>query len=68
MAQSRERFIEWSDERYSTDIDRFDEQHKHLFGLLNDLYVAIEEGHPEETVGDILQELERYTEYHFGDE
>ncbi len=68
MAQSRERFIEWSDERYSTDIDRFDEQHKHLFGLLNDLHVALEEGHPEETVGDILRELERYTEYHFGDE
>ena len=68
MAQSSGTFIEWRDDRYSTDIDRFDEQHKHLFGLLNDLYVAVEEGHPEETVGDILQELERYTEYHFGDE
>jgi len=68
MARSGSAFIEWRDERYSTDIDRFDEQHKHLFGLLNDLYVAVEEGHPEETVGDILQELERYTEYHFGDE
>ncbi|WP_262180003.1 bacteriohemerythrin [Haloarcula laminariae] len=68
MAESSGAFIEWVDERYSTDIDRFDEQHKHLFGLLNDLYVAIDEGHSEETVGDILQELERYTEYHFGDE
>src|SRR6056297_634224 len=65
---SGETFIEWSDERYSTQIDRFDEQHKHLFGLLNDLHVAIEAGHSEEVVGDILEELERYTEYHFGDE
>src|SRR6056297_97287 len=65
---SGETFIEWRDERYSTDIDRFDEQHKHLFGLLNDLHVAIEAGHSEAVVGDILEELERYTEYHFGDE
>ncbi|MFC7018162.1 bacteriohemerythrin [Halomicroarcula sp. GCM10025743] len=63
-----ETFIEWVDERYSTDIDRFDEQHKHLFGLLNDLYVAVDEGHSEAAIGDILRELERYTEYHFGDE
>ncbi|MDS0282188.1 bacteriohemerythrin [Haloarcula onubensis] len=68
MAESEGEFIEWSDERYSTDIDRFDEQHKHLFGLLNDLHVAIEAGHSEAVVGDILEELERYTEYHFGDE
>jgi len=68
MAESGGEFIEWSDERYSTQIDRFDEQHKHLFGLLNDLHVAIEAGHSEAVVGDILEELERYTEYHFGDE
>ncbi len=68
MTESDGAFIEWSDERYSTEIDRFDEQHKHLFGLLNDLHVAIEAGHSEAVVGDILEELERYTEYHFGDE
>ncbi|WP_324759347.1 bacteriohemerythrin [Haloarcula montana] len=67
-SRSGETFIEWIDDRYSTDIDRFDEQHKHLFGLLNDLYVAMDEGHSEEAIGDILRELERYTEYHFGDE
>ena len=67
-SRSGETFIEWIDDRYSTEIDRFDEQHKHLFGLLNDLYVAMDEGHSEETIGEILRELERYTEYHFGDE
>ncbi|MFB6085150.1 MAG: bacteriohemerythrin [Halorientalis sp.] len=61
-------FAEWDDERYSTGIERFDEQHKRLFGLLNDLHTAMDEGHSEERVGDILRELERYTEYHFGDE
>jgi len=61
-------FAEWDDERYSTQIERFDRQHRRLFGLLNDLHTAMEEGHSEEEVGDILRELERYTEYHFGDE
>ncbi|WP_302080661.1 bacteriohemerythrin [Salinibaculum rarum] len=69
MAQSPEsKLIEWDDERYSTNIERFDEQHQYLFGLLNELYVAMDEGRSDEEVGDILRELERYTEYHFGDE
>lgn len=61
-------FIAWDEERYSTNIERFDEQHKQLFDLLNDLHVAMEQGRSEEKIGDILRELERYTEYHFGDE
>ncbi|WP_246982794.1 bacteriohemerythrin [Halorientalis marina] len=69
MGQSaQDIFAEWDDDRYSVDIDRFDEQHKRLFGLLNDLHTAMNEGHSEEKVGDILRELERYTDYHFGDE
>ncbi|RXK46453.1 bacteriohemerythrin [Halorientalis pallida] len=67
-SRSSEAFAEWDDDRYSTGIERFDEQHKRLFGLLNDLHTAMDEGHSEERVGDILRELERYTEYHFGDE
>ena len=62
------RLIEWDDDRYSTDIDRFDDQHKYLFALLNELYAAMDEGRSDEEIGDILRELERYTEYHFGDE
>lgn len=60
--------IEWDEERYSTHIDRFDEQHQNLFELLNDLHEAMEEGHAEEELGETLRELEEYTEYHFGDE
>nr|WP_276275496.1 hemerythrin domain-containing protein [Halomicroarcula sp. SYNS111] len=36
--------------------------------MLNDPYVAVDEGHSEDAVGDVLRELERYTGYHFGDE
>jgi len=60
--------IEWNDDKYSTQIDRFDEQHQNLFDLLNDLYDAMEQGKGQEEVGDALRELEEYTEYHFGDE
>ena len=60
--------IEWDDDRYSTNIDKFDEQHQQLFDILNDLHAAMQEGRADEEVGDILRELERYTEYHFGDE
>ncbi|MFW5978144.1 MAG: bacteriohemerythrin [Halohasta sp.] len=60
--------IQWDDNRYSTNIDRFDEQHQRLFELLNELHEAMEEGRAEEELGDTLRELERYTEYHFGDE
>ncbi|WP_247009341.1 bacteriohemerythrin [Halorientalis litorea] len=65
---SQEAFAEWDNDRYSVGIERFDEQHQRLFGLLNDLHTAMDEGHSDEKVGDILRELERYTDYHFGDE
>jgi len=68
QTDSESEFAQWDEERYSTQIERFDEQHRRLFGLLNDLHTAMQEGHSNEEVGDILRELERYTEYHFGDE
>ncbi|SDJ63375.1 hemerythrin-like metal-binding domain protein [Halovenus aranensis] len=61
-------FIEWDDERYSTDIERFDKQHQQLFKLLNELHVAMNKGESDDEIRRILVELERYTEYHFGDE
>ncbi len=60
--------IEWDEERYSTNIDRFDEQHQQLFELLNGLHEAMVEGRADEEIGEALQELEEYTEYHFDDE
>lgn len=60
--------IEWDEQRYSTNIERFDEQHQNLFEMLNELHQAMEEGRAEEKLGDALRELEEYTEYHFDDE
>lgn len=66
--KDNDEFIEWNDDRYSTGIDRFDDQHQRLFELLNELSTAMDEGRSQEAVGEILRELEKYTEYHFGDE
>lgn len=60
--------IEWDDERHSTSVQTVDDQHKRLFELLNDLHMAMEEGRAEEEIGDVLRDLEEYTEYHFTDE
>lgn len=60
--------IEWDEQRYSTNIDRFDDQHQKLFEILNELHEAMERGEAEEKLGETLRELEEYTEYHFGDE
>lgn len=60
--------IEWDEKRHSTGIETIDEQHKRLFDLLNDLHAAMAEGQAEAELGETLRELERYTEYHFGDE
>jgi hemerythrin-like metal-binding protein len=65
---SDSQFIEWDDERYSTNIERFDRQHQRLFELLNELHVAMNQGESDDEIRRILVELERYTEYHFGDE
>ncbi len=59
--------FEWSED-YSVDVEKFDEQHKNMVEILNDLHGAMKEGKSKEKLEDILQRLEDYTSYHFGDE
>ncbi|RPJ08743.1 MAG: hemerythrin [Spirochaetaceae bacterium] len=60
-------FIEWSD-GLSVGVKLFDSQHKKLIEVLNALFSAMREGKGRDIVGDVLQELQQYTEYHFGSE
>ncbi|QTA83590.1 Bacteriaohemerythrin [Desulfonema limicola] len=57
-------FILWTD-KYSTNIQEIDTQHKHLFSLLCKLHDAVSEGAEQGTIADILDELVDYTFYHF---
>lgn len=52
---------------FETSIAEVDEQHQRLVKLVNDLGEEIDRGQPEE-IDQVLQELARYTVYHFESE
>lgn len=56
--------MSWKEE-YSVGIDKIDDQHKKLISLLNKLYDAMKEGKGKDVMIDLLDELSRYTVYHF---
>jgi hemerythrin-like metal-binding protein len=59
--------VEWND-RYSVELPEIDDQHKALFGMINDLWRAIIDRKSDEAVGAILTRLEDYTIMHFSAE
>lgn len=50
---------------YSVGIRKIDEQHMHLFEILNQLCNAVNAEDPNKALRKILQELSEYTKYHF---
>ena len=59
--------FDW-DPRFSTGIDKFDEEHKKLIGLIRDLNKIASDGTGSDEVGGVLDELVSYTETHFASE
>ena len=60
--------IEWNDNLYSVNIEKFDEDHKKLLQFINDLHQAMLQGQGKEKLSVILDELLDYTRYHFSAE
>jgi methyl-accepting chemotaxis protein len=60
-------FVEWSD-ALSVDVSAMDDQHKRFFVLINELHQGLKQGKGSDVLGGILDELARYTEYHFAAE
>ncbi len=56
--------LQWTDE-LQVDISRFDEQHKRLIALVNEVHDAMLTGKGRAVVGDVLDELIEYTDKHF---
>ncbi len=54
----------WKDE-YSVKVAEFDEHHKQLIALINNLDDAMRLGKGKEVLGDILRKLISYTRFHF---
>jgi hemerythrin len=53
---------------FSVFIKKFDDQHKQLVNLINQLHDAMIVGKGREALGEILQSLAEYTSNHFRDE
>ena len=58
------KFITWN-EFYELGIDKIDEQHKKLVGIINKLYDAFMEGKAQDVIDETLAEMEAYADYHF---
>ncbi|MEA3333608.1 MAG: bacteriohemerythrin [Pseudomonadota bacterium] len=56
--------MQWH-ESFSVGIKKIDLQHQKLIALLNELVVATETGQQREVIGNVLEELVSYTDYHF---
>lgn len=65
--QVGDEFIEWTPD-LSVEVETFDQQHKRLIGLINNLYHAMREGEGHQLLGETLDELLAYTDYHFSTE
>jgi hemerythrin len=59
--------ILWNDD-YSVKVRQFDEQHKKLIGIVNQLHDAMKSGKGAQIMGDTLSSLAAYTQTHFADE
>ncbi len=59
--------ITWND-NYSVMVNKFDDQHKKLIGMVNDLHDAMKVGKGKEVLEKVLTGLIQYTKTHFEDE
>lgn len=56
--------VNWTD-TYSIGYSEIDNQHKKLVEMINVLYNAFSQGAVENVIKDILDEMIKYTDYHF---
>lgn len=59
--------IRWR-ETYSVGVARFDEDHKHLVWLINEVYSSLRQGQSEAKMKPVLDALIQYTREHFARE
>ncbi|MDD2308298.1 MAG: bacteriohemerythrin [Desulfuromonadaceae bacterium] len=59
--------VEWN-ASYATGVSKYDEQHKILFTMINDLADAMQQKKSKDAVGRVLNGLAEYTINHFADE
>jgi hemerythrin len=60
-------YMEWSED-YSVSIKSIDDQHKKLFGIINQLHESMKVGKSKDVLSNIINELSDYAVYHFSTE
>jgi hemerythrin-like metal-binding protein len=60
-------YVAW-EKKYKSNIALIDSQHQILFNIINNLFDAMKFGKGNEIIGEILNELLSYTDYHFNAE
>jgi len=53
---------------YEVGISKVDSQHKHLIDLINRLHAAMLQGNNKEEVSAVIDNLQKYSQYHFNTE
>ena len=56
------------DNSYSVKVKQFDNDHKRLFALINDLHDAMMTGKGAQVIQRVIRQLAEYTKYHFSGE
>ncbi|MFA6850141.1 MAG: bacteriohemerythrin [Selenomonadaceae bacterium] len=59
--------ITWND-NFSVGIPKFDEEHKKLISIINDLHAAMKKGRGKATMEELLVDLTHYVNTHFSHE
>ncbi len=59
--------MQWTD-KLSVGVRQFDEEHKRLVGMINDLFDGMQAGKAQDVLGKILDGLVTYTRTHFANE
>ena len=60
-------YVVWKD-AFSVGSAAIDAQHKGMFGLLNDLYNALQEGRSQKDISEIVEKARQYAKQHFASE
>ena len=58
-------FFDWKEE-YSVGINAINTQHKIIIELMNDLFESVRDDREDLIIEEVLQELIKYSKYHFG--
>lgn len=64
MNNTNQKKLEWED-KYSVGVEEIDNQHKHMFRVINELLSAINTNSTKDHLGGIIESLVKYKIFHF---